>query len=134
MERFHLAGLAACGDSLFTSAPPEGETLDGTLDISPALNASFARGDAQFERIFTVADGLGPTFNQPSCETCHAGDGRGTPATNLTRFSIYGDLVPELGGAATSGQRDARDTTREVACRRRDICSHGSARFRNGTG
>jgi CxxC motif-containing protein (DUF1111 family) len=87
-----------CGDSLFTSLPPEGETLDGTLDISPSLNASFARGDEQFERVFTALDGLGPTFNQPSCETCHPGDGRGTPGTNLTRFSIGGDLVPALGG------------------------------------
>lgn len=90
--------LAGCGDQLFTSLPPEGETLDGTLDISPSLNASFARGDEQFERIFTVADGLGPTFNQPSCETCHPGDGRGAPSTSLTRFSVGGDLVPALGG------------------------------------
>jgi CxxC motif-containing protein (DUF1111 family) len=92
------SGLAACGDSLLTSPPPDGETLTGTLDISGSLSASFARGDEQFERVFTVADGLGPTFNQPSCETCHPGDGRGTPATNLTRFSIGGDLVPMLGG------------------------------------
>lgn len=90
--------LVGCGDALMTSPPPVGDTLDGTLDISPSLNASFARGDEQFERIFTVADGLGPTFNQPSCETCHPGDGRGRPEFNLTRFSIGGDLVPALGG------------------------------------
>ncbi len=89
--------LTTCG-KLLTSAPEEGETLDGTLDISPALNSSFARGDEQFERVFTIADGLGPIFNQPSCETCHPGDGRGTPFTTLTRFSVAGDLVPKLGG------------------------------------
>jgi len=52
-------------DSLFTSLPPDGETLDGTLAISLALNASLARGDAQFERIFTAADGLGPRSTSP---------------------------------------------------------------------
>ena len=95
---FAVTLMWGCGDSLFTSFPPEGETLTDTLDISPSLRASFARGDAQFERIFTVADGLGPIFNQPSCETCHPGDGRGTPGTTLIRFSIAGDLVPALGG------------------------------------
>ena len=95
-----FAGIRLWGrrDSLFTSLPPDGETLDGTLAISLALNASFARGDEQFERIFTVADGLGPTFNQPSCETCHTGDGRGRPGMNLTRLSIADDLVLALGG------------------------------------
>jgi CxxC motif-containing protein (DUF1111 family) len=85
-------------DKLLTSAPERGETLDGTLDVSPSLNASFARGDEQFERVFTIADGLGPIFNQPSCETCHPGDGRGSPSTTLTRFSVDGDPVPRLGG------------------------------------
>ena len=94
-----IVGLfAACSDSLLTSPPPEGESFDAPLDVSPGLLASFARGDEQFERIFTISDGLGPLFNQPSCETCHPGDGRGSLASSLTRFSIGGDLVPELGG------------------------------------
>ncbi len=95
---FLVGLLVACRDSLLTSPPPEGETLDAPLDVSPGLLASFARGDEQFERVFTISDGLGPLFNQPSCETCHPGDGRGSLASSLTRFSIGGDLVPELGG------------------------------------
>lgn len=93
-----LSAVVGCGESLFTSLPPDGDTFDAPLDVAPGLLASFGRGDEQFERVFTVSEGLGPLFNQPSCETCHPGDGRGTPATVLTRFSIGGDLVPELGG------------------------------------
>jgi len=68
------------------------------MDNPPSILAAFARGDEQFARIFTVSQGLGPLFNQPSCETCHPGDGRGTPEFALTRISINGDLIPQLGG------------------------------------
>ncbi|MGG7377918.1 di-heme oxidoredictase family protein, partial [Escherichia coli] len=42
-------------------------------------------GDEQFEDAFTDNDptsdhnGLGPVFDNVSCEGCHAGDGRGRP-------------------------------------------------------
>lgn len=87
--------LAGC-DKLLTTAPEDG--TDIPMDNPPSIMAAFARGDEQFARIFTVSEGLGPVFNQPSCETCHPGDGRGTPGTALTRFSINGDLVPTMGG------------------------------------
>ncbi len=58
----------------------------------------FARGDENFERVFAAANGLGPIFNQPGCESCHPGDGRGTPAQALVRFSMGSDLVHRLGG------------------------------------
>lgn len=87
--------FVGCG-KLLTTAPDD--TTDAPMDNPPSIMAAFARGDEQFARIFTISDGLGPIFNQPSCETCHPGDGRGTPATALTRFSINGDLVPTLGG------------------------------------
>ena len=61
------------------------------------------RGDAEFARIFGQKDGLGPIFVQTSCEHCHAGDGKGNPFNNLTRFGKYdtdGSWNPmlELGG------------------------------------
>ncbi|MCZ6635823.1 MAG: thiol oxidoreductase, partial [bacterium] len=70
--------LSGC-DRLLTTGPEPGETTDGIMDNPPSIQAAFLRGDEQFARIFTVPDGLGPIFNQPSCETCHPGDGRGTP-------------------------------------------------------
>lgn len=52
------------------------------------LQAAFDRGDGFFERPFnptmgkdhvTDNDGLGPLFNNDTCEGCHIGDGRGRP-------------------------------------------------------
>ncbi len=60
--------------------------------------STFAAGDENFERVFTVEEGLGPLFNEPSCGTCHPGDGRGTPSTALTRFSRGHDLIVTEGG------------------------------------
>jgi CxxC motif-containing protein (DUF1111 family) len=48
--------------------------------------AQHARGDEEFARIFGTAEGLGPIFVAPSCESCHVGDGKGHPLFNLTRF------------------------------------------------
>lgn len=90
--------LVAC-DTLFTEAPPPEDVFDGPLEgLSPELAAMFARGDENFERVFTPATGLGPIFNQPGCETCHPGDGRGGIAQALVRFSRGADLVPDEGG------------------------------------
>ena len=94
-----VPGIIINCEGQLTRPLPVGESFDETLpDLPGFLNASFARGDEAFDRVFTVSDGLGPTFNQPSCATCHAADGRGTPQTILIRFSKGADQVPELGG------------------------------------
>ncbi len=90
--------LHGCGDRLLTSGPPEGETTAEPMQNPPSVMAAFARGDEAFAQVFRVSEGLGPIFNQPSCETCHPGDGRGTPQMVLHRFSINGDPVWNLGG------------------------------------
>lgn len=78
--------LAGC-DSLVTSAPPEDEVLAGTVPgLSGPQVAQHVRGDEEFGRVFGTADGLGPIFVAPSCESCHVGDGKGHPLFNLTRF------------------------------------------------
>lgn len=92
-----LAGMGC--DTLFTEEPPVGESFDAPLDgLSDELARMFARGDENFERVFAVAEGLGPIFNQPGCESCHPGDGRGGGDQTLIRFSMGSDLVPHLGG------------------------------------
>lgn len=87
-------------DTLLTKAPLGLDTLESPFEgMSNALNATFIRGDENFDRVFTVRDGLGPIFNQPSCGTCHPGDGRGKGLTGLlTRFSRGADLLPLMGG------------------------------------
>ena len=81
-----LLALAGC-DALVPAAPSEEEVLAGPIaGLSGAQLAEHARGDEEFGRIFGVADGLGPIFVAPSCESCHVGDGKGHLAFNLTRF------------------------------------------------
>jgi len=59
-------------------------------------------GDIAFNNeFFTTAKGLGPLFVATSCGSCHAGDGKGTPFTTLTRFGqtdSNGNLFLHLGG------------------------------------
>lgn len=90
-------------DTFFTPSPEEGETFDQPLErLTHDQQLAFARGDEAFEKRFSFAEGLGPTFVQPSCESCHSGDGKGHPRTNLTRFQwndgTLVDLLTEFGG------------------------------------
>lgn len=94
--------LIAC-DALLTEAPADGETFDAPLPgLSRDQLAAFARGDEAFGKAFAPNEGLGPLFNQPSCESCHPGDGKGNPRTNLTRFGNWNgvtfDLLLDNGG------------------------------------
>ncbi len=94
--------LVGC-DALTPSAPPEEEVLDGTIEAMPGSQvAQHIAGDEEFSRVFSAADGLGPIFVASSCEQCHAGDGKGHPVFNLTRFGRPGpgefDGMTEFGG------------------------------------
>ncbi|MCA9671517.1 MAG: thiol oxidoreductase [Myxococcales bacterium] len=78
--------LAGCG-TLFSDAPDEDAILDGPIaGLSRTQLETFFAGDDRFSERFTAATGLGPVFNERSCASCHPGDGRGHPSTNLTRF------------------------------------------------
>lgn len=67
---------------------PTEETLDGPIEGLTAEELSrHASGDVHFnDEVFTTETGLGPLFVANSCGSCHAGDGKGHPATVLTRF------------------------------------------------
>lgn len=78
--------VTSCGDLLPVS-PEENTVLDGTIEeLTTTETAQFIRGDAAFAKVFTVNMGLGPLFVSNSCISCHAGDGKGHPSTNLIRF------------------------------------------------
>jgi CxxC motif-containing protein (DUF1111 family) len=68
--------------------PSDDEILDGPVEgLTPEQNRRFLAGDAAFnDEVFTSYTGLGPVFVATSCGSCHAGDGKGTPFTTLTRF------------------------------------------------
>ena len=85
-----IVAIAGCGGPFMPDAPPADQLLEGPIDgLSPAQLALFARGDAEFGRRFGTTDGLGPLFIAQSCETCHAGDGKGHPLFDITRFGRY---------------------------------------------
>ena len=93
-----LLGTLGC-DSILTDTPPKGDDFESPLEgMSQDLNAVFALGDENFERAFTVGEGLGPIFNNIGCEGCHPADGRGTPELGFVRFSREGDPAFDLGG------------------------------------
>ncbi|MGQ0702299.1 MAG: di-heme oxidoredictase family protein [Gemmatimonadales bacterium] len=82
-----VSAFAGGCDGFFPSAPDPEEILEGPLDgLTAGQRAAFLAGDADFGRVFGVADGLGPIFIAPACASCHVGDGKGHPVMNLTRF------------------------------------------------
>ena len=94
-------GLIASGcDTLMTETPTAGDDFESPFEgLSHDLNSAFAEGDENFERAFTVDEGLGPIFNNVGCEGCHPGDGRGTRELGFIRFSRSAeDLAEEIGG------------------------------------
>lgn len=105
-------GAIAC-DMLMTQAPADGETFDAPLaGLSTSELAAFVRGDEAFGKAFTVGEGLGPIFNETSCESCHPGDGRGSARTSLVRFGRWNGIAfdplvarggPQLQGRSIPG-------------------------------
>ena len=95
-----LISLDGCDDMIKVTKPIiEGDNFTTPFDIlSHDLNATFTRGEEGFIRSFTEEEGLGPIFNNPSCVSCHPGNGRGTPDLALIRFNIGHDLIPDMGG------------------------------------
>ncbi len=80
------ASLAGC-DAVLPGAPDQDRVLAGSVaGLSREQEAAHLAGDAEFNRIFGVADGLGPIFVAQACASCHVGDGKGHPVFNLTRF------------------------------------------------
>ena len=96
-----LSAVLAVGgcDTLLTEPPPEGDDFVSPLPgMTPAQTATFIEGDEAFEQAFVPETGLGPLFNNVSCEGCHPEDGRGTEADAFFRFSLGDDLLRDLGG------------------------------------
>ncbi|MGH7496280.1 MAG: di-heme oxidoredictase family protein, partial [bacterium] len=96
--------LVAAGCSeLLTEAPPENEVFDAPVsDLTSAQMAAHVAGDVAFGEKFSTTSGLGPVFNQTSCDGCHPAEGRAHPSTNLRRFgraTVTGfDYMYEFGG------------------------------------
>jgi len=91
----HVLGCS----KLLTTKPAPGERFDAPLDgLDNGELGDFQAGHTQFRKAFTIAEGLGPIFNNVSCASCHSGDGRGQPENILIRFSRGTDLALDVGG------------------------------------
>ena len=100
---FIFIGILISCQKLLPPAPADNSLLDGPVEgLTGEQNARFIKGDKAFnDDVFTSATGLGPLFVATSCGSCHAGDGKGTPFTTLTRFGQSdetGNQYLHLGG------------------------------------
>src|SRR5690606_12191653 len=97
-----IGSLVSCSN-FEPEAIPDDSILDGPVSgLTYEQNRRFLSGDVAFnDEVFTSQTGLGPVFVATSCVACHAGDGRGTPFTTLTRFGQFdetGNNFLHLGG------------------------------------
>jgi CxxC motif-containing protein (DUF1111 family) len=91
-------------------------------DLAPPLLELFARGKDRFLHQFAPEEGLGPLYNETSCQTCHGGVG-GVPGgpdplglgsthnVNHVGFDNHGffDPMPDVGGSLLSRRSIAAD-------------------------
>lgn len=82
--------------------PKMGAPLSGLT--APEL-ARFQAGRTDFTHTFQPSEGLGPTFNQASCASCHNNPIGGSGSIEVTRFGFYDakgvgwDPLASLGGS-----------------------------------
>ncbi len=97
-----ILAVQACS-KLQPSAPADDAVLDGPIEgLTYSESQRFLAGDIAFnDEVFTPQRGLGSIFVATSCGSCHAGDGKGTPFTTLTRFGqtdSTGNQFLHMGG------------------------------------
>ncbi|NOX58967.1 MAG: hypothetical protein GXP29_08945 [Planctomycetes bacterium] len=105
-----LAGADPCGDLQCDEAADECVRLlqarvgDQALGLTPAQAALFVAGQTKFDEPLSIANGLGPVFNQNACGACHnAGELGGSGSTLVTRFGLADkggfDPLAQFGGS-----------------------------------
>ena len=98
---------AGCMGAVLLSAAALADFGDPLPGLSAEEVAAFEDGKADFTEVETVADGLGPVFNEASCVACHTGPKGAIGGTNQrleTRFGRYKfdgtfDPLAALGGS-----------------------------------
>lgn len=113
LTRLTTAALAAWIFTFAASAqtavpqPKMGAPIRG---LSPTEMQRFVDGRARFTQSIPVAQGLGPTFNQQSCGSCHNNPVGGSGTIFVTRFGTLDfatgafDPMSALGGSLLQSQ------------------------------
>ncbi|MAB82011.1 MAG: hypothetical protein CMJ24_01070 [Phycisphaerae bacterium] len=104
-----VALAAAGGWAVSASSGPDPVELQARmgsslLDLDSDQAERFVLGKLAFERTLTVEEGLGPTFNQTSCASCHNNPVGGHGNQTVTRFGHIGkkggfDPLDSVGGS-----------------------------------
>ena len=99
------AAVSACGAAGDREATRPGLAPGSAVPgLSTAELARFQAGQAQFNRVFTPAEGLGPLFNENQCSACHTSPASGGTGEQMvlkaTRFTPPDrcDLLSAEGG------------------------------------
>ncbi len=98
--------LILTGSAMAVNSPTFGDPLSGLTSSQLGL---FLAGQDEFVQEETVADGLGPVFNNTSCANCHSNPAVGGDSNILeTRFGRITngqfDPMPEFGGSLIQSQ------------------------------
>ena len=98
-----VAGAFAVGDRGGTPMEPQPRSGDPLHELDADSLARFGLGRIQFERNISIEEGLGPTFNQTSCASCHNNPVGGHGTQTVTRFGRLDkkggfDPLEDLGG------------------------------------
>jgi CxxC motif-containing protein (DUF1111 family) len=91
--------------------PPGGTPVAG---LTPAQQIAFTEGSRTFSKNYEIADGLGPVFNDESCNDCHRnGGGSNRTVTRFGRVDSRGafDPLAELGGSLIQSRGIGSTTT-----------------------
>ncbi|MDG2291511.1 MAG: di-heme oxidoredictase family protein [Phycisphaerales bacterium] len=101
-----MLGLVVVAFAAREGAPVEPQARSGEAlhELDAQQQLRFDLGRIEFERTITIEDGLGPTFNQTSCASCHNNPVGGHGNQTVTRFGQLGkkgDFNPltSLGGS-----------------------------------
>src|SRR5690625_7471933 len=80
-----IIGVGSC-EYMAPAEPEEYEELDGHIEgLRQEEQKQCLAGDIAFDEVFTIEKGLGRDFVASSCESCHAGAGRGHPFVKCIR-------------------------------------------------
>lgn len=99
---FLVVATAVSGVVAQSPQPKMGQPLAG---LTAAELLRFNAGRTDFTHTFQVSEGLGPTFNQASCASCHNNPIGGPGSIEVTRFGFYDgegigwDPLASLGGS-----------------------------------
>lgn len=97
-----LLGTAARDPGVRTGDVGAGQPFGG---LTASQAQYFQDGQARFQEVEQIADGLGPTFNSNSCSSCHAQPALGGSSPSATQYPNVGPN-PQIVAATASGAQN----------------------------